>query len=103
MRQIQLFRLLVRIFIPRIEGENVPLWTTVEIKGGQKLKFASTTGGARCYLCVRRGIDVAKIFGSWSTHSLTGIGGFNGRRLKKDDILFYADRKSEIGPNELSR
>ena len=89
-------------FHPQIEGENVPLWTTVEIKGGQKLKFASTTGGARCYLCVRGGIDVPKVFGSSSTHLLTGIGGFNGRRLKKDDILFYADQKGEIDFYELS-
>ena len=88
-------------FHPQIEGENVPLWTTVEIKGGQKLKFASTTGGARCYLCVRRGIDVPKIFGSSSTHLLTGIGGFKGQQLKKNDILFYADQKSEVDFYEL--
>ena len=83
-------------FQPQVENEKIPLWTTVEIKSGQKLKFSSTNGGARCYLCIRGGIEVPKIFGSSSTHLLTGIGGFNGRQLKKDDVLFYTALKEEI-------
>ena len=44
-------------------------------------------GGARCYLCVRGGIDVPPVLGSRSTHLLTGMGGHCGRALRRGDVL----------------
>jgi biotin-dependent carboxylase-like uncharacterized protein len=46
-----------------------------------------TRAGARCYLCVRGGIDVKSFLGSASTHLLSGLGGFEGRALRKGDVL----------------
>lgn len=65
----------------------IPLWTTTLIEPGGTLKLGPTKSGARCYLCVAGGIDVPLLLGSASTHILTGLGGFEGRALRKGDVL----------------
>ena len=54
---------------------------------GGVLKLGPTRSGARCYLCVAGGIEVAPLLGSSSTHILSGLGGFDGRALRKGDQL----------------
>lgn len=51
-----------------------------------------TRSGARCYLCVQGGIEVKPFLGSASTHLLSGLGGHEGRALRKGDVL-------KIGPS----
>jgi antagonist of KipI len=70
-----------------LDGAAVPLWTSVEVKPGQTLRVGPTQSGARCYLCVRGGIAVKQFLGSASTHLLSGLGGFEGRALRKGDAL----------------
>jgi len=65
----------------------VEMWTAVEVRAGQTLKVGPTQSGARCYLCVRGGMDVKLFLGSASTHLLSGLGGFEGRALRKGDVL----------------
>ena len=65
----------------------VPLWTSVQAKAGQSIRLGSTRSGARCYLCVRGGIVVSEFLGSASTHVLSGLGGVEGRALRKGDVL----------------
>jgi antagonist of KipI len=65
----------------------VPQWAAVSVKAGKILKFGPTKTGARAYLCVCGGIDVPESFGSRSTHLLSGLGGFEGRALRKGDVL----------------
>jgi antagonist of KipI len=69
----------------------IALHQTIQIHIGQTLRIGHTRSGARCYLCVNGGIFVRPFLGSASTHTLTGLGGFHGRALRKGDIL-------EIGP-----
>lgn len=66
---------------------SVPMWASVEMKPGETLRIGSAKTGARCYLCVKGGIDVPLCLGSASTHVLSGLGGYNGRQLKKGDCL----------------
>jgi len=66
---------------------SIPLWTPVWVKPGQQVRFGHARSGARCYLCVSGGIDVPLALGSASTHLLTGLGGFEGRALKRGDVL----------------
>ena len=54
---------------------------------GGKLTLAQTRSGARCYLGIAGGVRVAPVLGSASTHLLSGLGGFNGRALRKGDVL----------------
>jgi antagonist of KipI len=66
---------------------SVPLWQTTDVKAGEQVRCGHARSGARGYLCVRGGIRVPLVLGSASTHLLTGLGGFEGRALKRGDVL----------------
>ena len=70
---------------------NFPLWTPFAVRAGEVLRCGATQSGARCYLAVRGGFDVPLVMGSASTHLMTGLGGFQGRALKKGDVLAFGD------------
>ena len=70
-----------------LDGKPVELWTAFESRPGQALRMGPTRSGARCYLCVRGGIAVKLFLGSASTHILSGLGGHDGRALRKGDVL----------------
>jgi biotin-dependent carboxylase-like uncharacterized protein len=70
-----------------LDGKPVALWTSVEVEPGQTLRLGPTRSGARCYLCVHGGIEVKLFLGSASTHILSGLGGHEGRALRKGDVL----------------
>ncbi|MFI5056933.1 MAG: biotin-dependent carboxyltransferase family protein [Candidatus Acidiferrales bacterium] len=70
-----------------LDDAPVNLWTSVEARRGQTLRLGPTRSGARCYLCVQGGIEVAPFLGSASTHLLSGLGGYEGRALRKGDVL----------------
>ncbi len=70
-----------------LDDERIEMWSSVEIRAGQTLRTGPTRAGARCYLCVRGGIEVKSFLGSASTHLLSGLGGFEGRALRKGDVL----------------
>ena len=70
-----------------LDGKPVELWTAFESRPGQRLRLGPTRSGARCYLCVRGGIAVKLFLGSASTHILSGLGGYDGRALRKGDVL----------------
>lgn len=85
---------------PKVNGESVPMWETIAIQAGDKLSFDFVKKGARVYLAVAGGIDVPLIMGSYSTYTLCGIGGFDGRALKEKDTLQIGDKnvkEIEIG------
>jgi antagonist of KipI len=69
-------------------GADLPLWRPLEVKAGQTVRCGPSRSGARCYLCVRGGIGVAKVMGSASTHVMTGVG---GRALRSGDVLPIGD------------
>ena len=70
-----------------LDGKPVELWSWFESKAEQTLRLGPTRTGARCYLCVQGGIAVELFLGSASTHILSGLGGHEGRALRKGDAL----------------
>jgi antagonist of KipI len=74
-------------FAATLDASPLSLWTSVEVKPGQILRVGSTRSGARCYLCGQGGIIVKPFLGSASTHLLSGLGGHQGRALRKGDAL----------------
>ena len=70
-----------------LDGDALPPWQSFEVKPGQTLRLGPTRSGARCYLCVQGGIAVQPFLGSASTHLLSGLGGHEGRALRKGDVL----------------
>lgn len=70
-----------------LDGEPVSVWRSFEIRPGQTLRLGPTRSGARCYLCVQGGFEVTPFLGSASTHTLSGLGGLEGRPLRQGDVL----------------
>lgn len=68
-------------------GRALPCWSPQTAPPGSPLEMGATRGGARCYLCVAGGVLVESVMGSASTHLLSGMGGFEGRALRKGDTL----------------
>ena len=74
-----------------LDGAAIEPWTAIDARPGQTLSLGPTRSGARSYLCVQGGIAVTPFLGSASTHALISLGGFEGRPLRKDDVM-------QIGP-----
>ncbi len=81
-----------------LDGNPVEMGTAFEAKPGQALRVGPTRSGARCYLCVRGGISVEPFLGSASTHLLSGLGGHDGRALRKGDVLTIGVGKGGLPP-----
>jgi antagonist of KipI len=78
-------------FAATLDGAPVEAWAAFAVRPGQTLRVGATRSGARAYLCVRGGISVKLFLGSASTHILSGLGGFEGRALRKGDVLQIGD------------
>jgi antagonist of KipI len=93
-------------FGAELEGAALPSWSSIKVGKGQTLRASSTRSGARCYLCVQGGIDVKPLLRSSSTHLLSGLGGYEGRALRKGDVLMIGAshgsfRKRTVAPEKL--
>jgi antagonist of KipI len=94
-----------------LDDKCVEIWSSLEVRAGQILRLQATRAGARCYLCVRGGILVKLFLASASTHLLSGLGGFEGRALRKEDVLkigtagggFRTFRKRRVAVKALER
>jgi biotin-dependent carboxylase-like uncharacterized protein len=84
--------------IPKLNGEPRPQWEAFPVAEGDVLEFAYLTAGARAYIGVAGGIDVAPVLGSRSTYALGAMGGHEGRPLSEgDQLATIADGKSTTG------
>lgn len=72
---------------PRVNGDNAPANEAFPVRAGDVLSFAFLKGGARAYVAVAGGIDVAPVLGSRSTYALGALGGFSGRALQGGDVI----------------
>jgi urea carboxylase len=65
-----------------------PMNTSFLVPAGSTLALGTLRGaGARAYMCVRGGFDVAVYLGSRSTFTLGQFGGHGGRALRAGDVL----------------
>ncbi|MDR2046796.1 MAG: biotin-dependent carboxyltransferase family protein [Clostridiales bacterium] len=95
---------------PEINGAPIPLYRAVAVKKGDVLKSGFAKNGCRAYLAVQGGFYLKKALGSYSTNIKCKIGGYMGRPLKKEDLLYFntvtplasagftAERYTEIPP-----
>lgn len=70
-----------------LDGEVVEMNRAVEGRMGSTLRSGMRSRGARAYLAVAGGIDVRPVLGSRATHTLSRLGGFEGRALRAGDRL----------------
>ena len=85
-------------FKATLDSIPVEMWTAVGVGQCQTLRIGGTMSGARCYLCVRGGIVVQDFLGSASTHLLSGLGGLEGRALRKGDVLRIGGEGANLKP-----
>lgn len=73
---------------PKINGDRAPMWTSLRVKRGDVLTFASYASGARTYIAVAGEFLIPDVFGSQSTETKTKLGGYYGRPLETGDLLY---------------
>ncbi len=72
---------------PRQNKQSIEMWRSHVLKKNDILSFGSPLSGFRTYIAVAGGISVPPVMGSRSTNLSSGFGGFQGRALKKNDVL----------------
>ncbi len=85
-----------------VDGRSAEMWTPQEILPGAKLVLGPTRNFARAYLAVAGGIQVPAFLGSASTHLLSGLGGLEGRALRKGDVLTLGSPASKFSNRRFS-
>lgn len=68
--------------------------TLYQAAEGDELSFGAAKFGCRCYLAVQGGFDVPLVMGSRSTTLKCKLGGLDGRKLKKGDVLPIGEVKN---------
>ena len=81
-----------------LDEKPFSFWDGTYVRAGQVLTIGPTLMGARCYLCVRGGLQVKKIINSTSTHLTSGLGGLNGSILKEGDRIAFGNLEDVIQP-----
>lgn len=72
---------------PRLNGNPIPMWTSLFVKSGDKLSSSGAISGLRSYIAFSRGLDVPEIMGSKSTFTRGNLGGYEGRKLNAGDEI----------------
>jgi biotin-dependent carboxylase-like uncharacterized protein len=81
------------------EPATIPCGHSVKLSRGDVFRIGPLGDSVCAYLAIEGGLDVPTVLGSASTYVRGAIGGFQGRRLQKDDIvplrLAAADERGE--------
>lgn len=72
---------------PTLNGREIPSYQAIMGKAGDVVAFGSLRSGCRAYIAFSGGIDVPLVMGSRSTYLKAKLGGFDGRRLQKGDVV----------------
>jgi len=78
-------------FAATVNSKPAPQWQAIPVHKNDTIAFPRFKSGCRAYLSVAGGIAVPKVMGSASTYLRAGIGGYEGRALRKGDILRTAE------------
>lgn len=81
-----------------VASSTVPMFEAVRVDAGFVLECGPVRDGARTYLAIAGDINVPKVLGSASTHLGAGFGGFQGRALKRGDVLEIGNEIRERRP-----
>lgn len=74
-------------FDANVDGRSIPLDQPVIINKGRTLQFRSLKNKSRCYLALKGGMKIPAWLNSYSTNTKAEAGGFEGRKLLKEDII----------------
>lgn len=77
-------------FDARIDGQPMATWQPLFAKAGSVVEIGTTRCGARAYLAVAGGFDIAPTLGSRATDVNARLGPLDGRPLSAGDVLQIA-------------
>lgn len=72
-----------------LSGRPLAAWRRHFARRGDVIETGPPVSGFRTYLAVEGGIDVPVVMGSRSTFLKGGLGGLEGRALRREDLLFF--------------
>lgn len=72
-----------------LDSTPVPTYRAIAVRAGQTLQFTTPRTGFRAYLAFAGGLEIVPIMGSRSTDLKMKLGGYQGRRLERGDILNF--------------
>ena len=75
-----------------VDGKPVPTYRALKVEAGQTLRFTGLRGGCRAFIAFAGGLDIPLVMGSRSTYMKAKIGGLEGRKLQKDDVIGFRGR-----------
>jgi antagonist of KipI len=78
-------------FQATLNNEPIQLNTTIVAGENSILEFKQFCHGERCYLAVHGGFDIEQWLNSYSTNLKAAAGGYNGRQLRKGDVLYLQE------------
>ena len=78
-------------FIPMLNGKEILIHQPIAVNENAVLSFTRMRNGARCYLSVLNDLQIESWLNSYSTNLKAAAGGYNGRRLEKDDEINFSD------------
>ena len=74
-----------------INDKALPLYQSISIRPGDRLKLGQAHVGMRCYIAIAGGVASRDFLGSVSTHLPARLGGIDGRALSEGDEINSAD------------
>jgi len=82
---------------PKLDGNPIPLWESIEVKANQVLEMEFATIGARSYIAFSGGIISEPWLSSRSTFHKAGVGGIEGKAIQEGQIIPLGESKSVAG------
>jgi len=83
---------------PTLDNQPVENYAALAVRAGQTLRFTALRSGCRAYIAFAGGLDIPLVMDSRSTYMKAKIGGFEGRKLQKDDAIGFRAPRSSL-PN----
>lgn len=71
----------------KINSSPCPLWEAIQLEKGDTVTFGGAKAGSMAYVATAGGVDVPPALGSKSTYARGRLGGYQGRKLQKGDII----------------
>lgn len=76
-------------FCAILNNTAIDLYKPLIVKKGAIIKFEKPLSGSKAYIAIHKGWQADSWLGSNSTNIAAATGGFNGRALQKNDIVFF--------------
>lgn len=85
---------------PTLDGAAIPNYKAISVKAGQVLKFTAPRTGCRAFVAFAGGLDIPVVMGSRSTYMKAKMGGLEGRKLQKGDVIQFRAPKAQLKNQE---